>query len=95
MADSNGKLSDQDRLRIHDWLSSRNINRKCPECRKGWRLPNPYLMFFSSAEPLVVQPGSVTHPVVLLHCLTCGHTSLFSAVQMGIVMVKEEVAQDG
>ena len=54
-------------------------------------------MFFSSTEPFVVQPGSVTHPVVLLHCLNCGHTSLFSAIQMGIVKVKvkAEEVQDG
>jgi hypothetical protein len=79
-------LTDAQKTKIEEWIASRAPKMSCPACGgKNWGIQND-LGFISIIDPKTTRVSRESgFPVAVLTCNACGFTSLFSAVQIGIM----------
>lgn len=87
MADDQGKLSDDDRKKVVQWITRfRPGVMNCPICGSpnwtvGGHLVQPVTL--GSGNSLML--GGVSYPQAMLISDPCGHTLFLNAVVMGLV----------
>lgn len=84
MPEADGKLTEEDIDRIHEWMEDNGISPNCSQCRSNRWFINTHLMSLTSLGTTQSPHGRVCFPAILLHCGKCGFTRIFSAVVMGI-----------
>jgi predicted nucleic-acid-binding Zn-ribbon protein len=79
------ELTEEQRLKIATWLSTKDKSQKCPVCNEiAWVTESR----FGCAPVYAVGTGmdfSYVHPFVVVVCTNCGYTRLFNAVIMGLL----------
>lgn len=92
MPDDQGKLSEDDRATVNQWLESRWKDARCHVCRE-----NSWTIGGHTVAPLRTTPqggvgiGGVLYPQVMVICTNCGNTVYFNAALMKLVESKSDI----
>ena len=85
MPDSTGKLSDDEKAAVVQWLQNKTKFHQCPSCgANNWSIGDhlvnitPY-----TGGSLIV--GGMTYPVALIVCNVCAYVRQYMAVPMGLL----------
>ncbi|HAS00262.1 MAG: hypothetical protein US57_C0002G0002 [Candidatus Moranbacteria bacterium GW2011_GWC2_37_73] len=72
-----------------------SIPKVCPNCKGGPLLINDKIFELREFEGgnLIVGSESVILPVIAVNCSTCGQTSFFNAVILGLVAPEQDFSQ--
>ncbi len=79
-------LTDTEKTTIEQWIASHAPKFGCPACSgKTWGMQDDlaFLPIIDAKTTRVSRDNGF--PVVVLTCNTCGYTSLFSALQVGLI----------
>lgn len=84
MPDSEGKLSEEEKQKVVNWLKEKApILGMCSLCKKG-----EWLLSDHTVVPMLFGQGAVTggtaYPQVMLICKNCAHTQFLNTVVIGI-----------
>jgi len=88
MPDSSGKLSDEEKKKITDWLARwRHEPNPCSVCGSpNWLIGDHLVQPVTLGPNSQLQLGGVGYPQIMLISLPCGHTVFINAVVAGILV---------
>ena len=86
MLDEQGRLSDQDKQKIADWLDEKWTQpSKCSVCgHSDWTL-GEHLVNLQIYYGGGLRIGGPTYPYVMVICKNCAQTLFFNAVMLGLI----------
>ena len=88
MPDKDGKLTDEDRKKVNDWLAKfpEWINGTCPICgSKQWMLAEHLVQPVTLGPSEGLQLGGIGYPQIMLVSNPCGYTRMLNAVIIGVL----------
>ena len=70
--------------KVNDWLAAKCGSHACPTCGHQVWDASTFAVPETLDDPIYAEPGSVKRaPLLLVSCMNCGYTKLFSAAVMG------------
>lgn len=96
MPDLQGKLSDDEKRKIIDWLSAHWKTTNCPfHGPTVWEIGDatgtqPFAGTGGGTQGSGVVIGGPTYPLVLLTCATCGFAIHINLIKVGIVTMRPD-----
>jgi hypothetical protein len=84
--EADGKLSQAEKSKIAEWLSTRGQPPACPYCKSSqWVIADHLLNLTPYTPGGAFTIGGTSYPFVVLVSEGCGHSVFFSAVMIGVV----------
>ena len=81
MPDANGKLSEDERKRIADWLNAKGKNHVCPVCQtNNWTVGGVLLNAMTFTPGAALSVGGATFPMAFITCVNCNYNRTFMAL---------------
>ncbi len=91
MPDSEGRLTDQERTKINQWLTDRwKTSVLCPICHENHWSIGRHIVTTLRMTSQGTMLGGESYPQVLVICHTSGYTAFVNAVIMGLMPATEK-----
>src|SRR2546430_1015867 len=89
MPDRDGKLSEAEKKKLADWLSSKGPPPTCPICSSSqWAIGDHLVQPVTLGPARAPQLGGYAYPQAMVISTTCGYTMYINAVLAGLVEVR-------
>lgn len=87
MPDKEGKLTDNDKVKIREWMSNRwTAGPNCIVCgEKNWTVAEHMVTPLRIGDEGGVRLGGNTYPNIMIVCMNCAYVLAFNAPLMGVV----------